>query len=308
MTRKLIYQIDDSFDGKTVLAFLKHNNFSSRLIKELKKNPHGILIGNKKVTVQKTLKKGNTLTVYIKENKPPSAALIPVYYPLEIVYEDKDVVVVNKPAFMATHPSQNNHGTTLANALAYHFLQNGGPASVRSVNRLDKNTSGLILIAKNVHASGVLSDHLKVKKIRREYLAFVEGCPDNESGTVDAPIARCEGSTIARCVDKEHGDRAVTHYTVLNKGEFSLLKLSLETGRTHQIRVHMSYIGHPVAGDFLYGHEFSGGINRHALHSYTLEFTHPVTGEILSFKAPLADDMRELYLRQWGEFDETFDF
>ena len=308
MIRKIVYEIDESFDKKTVLSFLRYKNFSSRLIKELKKNPHGILIRNKKVTVQKTLKAGDVLTVYIKDKETASEALTPVELPLDIVFEDKDVIVCNKPPFMATHPSQDNHGTTLANALAFHFSKNGGPKTVRSVNRLDKNTSGLILVAKNMHASGVLSDDLKVKKVRREYLAFVEGCPDEMSGTVNAPIARCEGSTIKRLVDFEKGDSAVTHYTVVKKGEFSLLKLSLETGRTHQIRVHMSHIGHAVAGDFLYGTEFSGGMDRHALHSYTLEFTHPVTNEILSFKAPLPEDMKRLYEKQWGEINEIFDF
>lgn len=304
MIRKLVYEIPEEFDKKPVQNFLRAQGFSSRMIKDLKKNPHGILIGNKKCTALKLLKKGDRLTVYIKEKNAGGAT--PVDLPLDIVYEDKDVVVCNKPPFMATHPSQNNRETSLANALAFHFEKNGEDCPVRPVNRLDKNTSGLILIAKNAHASGVLSGDLKEKKIQREYLAFVEGCPDADSGTVDAPIARCEGSTIARCVDFEKGERAVTHYTVLKRGEFSLLRLRLETGRTHQIRVHMSHIGHPVAGDFLYGTEFSGGIDRHALHSYTLTFTHPITGEKMDFVSTLPEDMKQLYIKQWGQYEETF--
>lgn len=292
MIRKLTYEIDEKFDGKTVLTFLKASGFSSRMIKELKKNPHGILIGNKKVTVQKTLKKKNIITIYIKEKE--NVSVEPVNIPINIVYEDSDVIVCDKPPAMPTHPSGGRGASSLVGALAYYFASKGEQMSVRPVSRLDKNTSGLILVAKNKHAAGVLSDDLKNRRISREYLAFVEGCPENDCGTIDAPIARSEGSVIKRRVDFEHGERAVTHYRVLKKGEFSLLQIRLETGRTHQIRVHMSYIGHPVAGDFLYGTEFSGGINRHALHSHILAFTHPVTGEAMKFTAPMPEDMEGL--------------
>ena len=282
-----------------MLAFLKSHGFSSRMIKELKKNPHGILIGNKKSTVLKQLKRGDRLTVYIKESAPPS--VVPADLPLDIVYEDRDVVVCNKPPFMATHPSQYNFDNTLANALAFHFRQNGDDCAIRPVNRLDKNTSGLILIAKNAHASGVLSGDLRDKRIHREYLAFVEGCPEPPIGVIDAPIARLDGSTIQRHVDFESGARAVTHYEVKKRGEYSLVRLWLETGRTHQIRVHMSYIGYPVAGDFLYGHEFSGGMRRHALHSASIEFIHPISGEKMRFESDIPQDMAILYEKQWGE-------
>lgn len=290
MIRKLEYMIDSESAGCTVLSFLRSHGFSSRMIKELKKNPHGILIGNKKSTTLKQLKSGDRLTVYIKETH--RCSIEPADIPIDVVYEDKDVVVVNKPPFMATHPSQGNHGDTLANALTFRF---NGECAVRPVNRLDKNTSGLILVAKNAHASGVLSNDLKVKRIHREYLAIVEGVPEHVHGVIDAPISRAAGSTIERCVDFEHGDSAVTHYDVTaSGGGFSLLRVWLETGRTHQIRVHMAYIGHPVAGDFLYGTEFSGGIARHALHSATLDFTHPITNERLHFEAPLPQDMKKL--------------
>lgn len=276
------------------------------MIKELKRNPHGILIGNKKVTVLKTLRKGDLLTVYIKEKDESAENITPVFHPLDIPFEDRDVIVCVKPPFMATHPSQDNYGTTLANALCHHFLHSGGPGTIRPVNRLDKNTSGLILVAKNMYASGVLSDALRDKEIKREYFAIVEGAPEADEGTIDAPIARADGSTIKRCVDFERGERAVTHYKVIKRGEFSLVRVWLETGRTHQIRVHFSYIGHPVAGDFLYGTEFSGGMERHALHSATLEFEHPITGERMYFESPLPEDMRQLCIKQFGDTDETF--
>lgn len=301
MIRKLMYEIDDEFAGRQVLSFLKARGFSSRMIKELKKNPHGIMIGNKKSTVLKQLRRGDRLTVYIKETA--FERVVPAELPLDIVYEDRDVVVCNKPPFMATHPSQDNFDNTLANALTFHFLQNGEDCAVRPVNRLDKNTSGLILVAKNAHASGVLSSDLKEKRIKRQYLAFVEGCPQAacDFNVVDAPIARENGSVIKRCVDFANGVPAVTHFEIVRSGEYSLLRLWLETGRTHQIRVHMSYIGCPVAGDFLYGHEFSGGMKRHALHSQSLDFIHPISGEHLHFEADMPQDMRNLFEKQWGE-------
>lgn len=292
MTRKLEFVIDEAFHQKTVLTFLKSQGFSSRIIKDIKYNPHGILLRNKKVTVQKQLKKGDRLTVYIREKETESA--VPREMPLDIVYEDRDVIVINKPPFMATHPSQDNYDNTLANALAFYFDSKNEHCAIRSVNRLDKNTSGIILVAKNALAAGILSDDLKAKRITREYLAIVEGCPENDSGTVDAPIARAEGSAIKRCVC-QNGDRAVTHYEVVKRGrEFSLLRLRLETGRTHQIRVHMAHIGHPVAGDFLYGTEFSGGIKRHALHSCNITFTHPVDKKEMYFETNLPEDMEKL--------------
>ncbi len=292
MTRKLEFKIDEAFDKKTVLTFLKSQGFSSRIIKDIKYNPHGILIRNKKVTVQKQLKKGDTLTVYIREKD--ETAVKARNLPLDIVYEDRDVIVINKPPFMATHPTQDNYDNTLANALAFYFQQKGENCHIRPVNRLDKNTSGLILVAKNALSAGILSDDLKQKRVRREYFAIVEGCPDKKEGTVDAPIARESGSAIKRCVDFESGDSALTHYSVISGGEFSLLKLWLETGRTHQIRVHMSHIGHAVAGDFLYGTEFLGGINRHALHSATLTFLHPIDKKEMHFEADLPRDMKLL--------------
>ncbi len=303
MIRKLQFTVSKEFAGKPVLNLLKANRFSSRVIKEIKRTPRGLLIGNKKATVLKTLKEGDVITVYIHDKSSENVVASDI--PLDILYEDKDVMVVNKPPFMATHPSQDNYDTSLANAIAFHLKKKGENCTVRPVNRLDKNTSGLILIAKNAHASGILSNDLKVKKIQREYLAFVEGVPPEVKGKIDAPIARAPGSTIARCVDFEKGERAITNYRVLRAGEFSLVRLKLETGRTHQIRVHMSHIGCAVAGDFLYGTEFSGGIKRHALHSYTLSFTHPVTNTEMAFTAPLPDDMKQIYTEQWGTFDET---
>lgn len=291
MTRKLSYVIDEDFAGRDALAFLKAHGFSSRTISAIKRNPHGLLVKNKKITVRRVLKKGDRLTVYIKEGAHAAVKMADI--PINAPYEDRDVIVCDKPAGLSTHPGPHG-GLTLVNALAHRFYENGDDCAVRPVSRLDKDTSGLIVVAKNAHAAGVLGAQLKDKRLRREYLAIVEGCPENDEGIIDAPISRAPGSAIKRQVDFENGVNAVTNYKVIRRGAFSLLRLWLDTGRTHQIRVHMAYIGHPLAGDFLYGREFSGGISRQALHSAVVEFDHPVTGEHMRFELPLPDDMKKL--------------
>ncbi|MCR5668194.1 MAG: RluA family pseudouridine synthase [Lachnospiraceae bacterium] len=230
---------------------------------------------------------------------------------LPVVYEDEDILVVNKPAGLPIHPSQNHYEDSLANAVMAYYKEQGENFVFRCINRLDRNTSGLTLIAKNMLSSAILSQDVMKRDIHRTYLALVERkgqektkvaqqLPD--SGTIEAPIARVEGSTILREVNFETGDYALTKYWKLADFEdATLLKLQLGTGRTHQIRVHMSYIGHPLLGDDLYGNgtyqkiDSEGKpiiLNRHALHSYRLEFTHPITGEAMDLKADLPADMK----------------
>lgn len=298
--RKITYQIEEQDHGRTVLSYLKQRGYSSRVLAALKRNPYGITIGKKRVTVQKQLHAGDQLTVRIanKESQVANEHIPPVEMPLSVVYEDEDVLVLNKPPHLATHPSQGNHGNTLANGVAYYMAQQGREFVFRPVHRLDKDTSGAILLGKNAHSAGVLGEDLKAKKVARSYLAVLDGTLPERSGTVDAPIARKPGSVLARQVDPG-GDRAVTHYEVLAQNEqCTLVRLRLETGRTHQIRVHMAYLGAPVAGDFLYGTE-DPAIGRQALHSETLEFIQPVTGEKLFFRCPLPQDMTD-YLKSKG--------
>lgn len=298
--RKITYQIEEQDGGRTVLSYLKERGYSSRVLAALKRNPYGITIGKKRVTVQKQLRPGDLLTVRIanKESQVANEHIPPVEMPLSVVYEDEDVLVLNKPPRLATHPSLGNHGNTLANGVAYYMAQQGKEFVFRPVHRLDKDTSGAILLGKNAHSAGVLGEDLKAKKVSRSYLAILDGVLPQKKGTVDAPIARVPGSVLARRVDPR-GDRAVTHYEVLaEKAGCSLVRLRLETGRTHQIRVHMAHLGAPVAGDFLYGTE-DPAIGRQALHSETLSFTQPVSGEVLSFRCPLPQDMID-YLKLKG--------
>ncbi len=306
--RKITYQIEEADAGRTVLSFLKAHGYSSRVLAALKRNPYGITIGRKRVTVQKQLKKGDALTVRIanKESQVGNEHIPPVEMPLSVVYEDEDVLVLDKPPHLATHPSLGNHGNTLANGVAYYMQSRGKEFVFRPVHRLDKDTSGAILLGKNAHSAGVLGEDLKAKKVERTYLAILEGTLPEKKGTVDAPIARKEGSVLARQVDPK-GDRAVTHYEVLAEGAgYSLVRLSLETGRTHQIRVHMSYLGAPVAGDFLYGRE-DPALGRQALHSESLSFTQPVSGEPLHFHCPLPKDMQEFLKTKGIDYHEIID-
>ena len=212
---------------------------------------------------------------------------------MDIVYEDEDILVINKAADTPIHPSQGNYENSLANGVAGYFKHKGENVVFRCINRLDRDTTGLVVIAKNMLSGAVLNQAMIQREIHRIYLAVVKGeLP--ESGTIDFPIARKEGSTIERCVDFECGEHAVTHVQCVEKNEkYSLAKIWLETGRTHQIRVHMNAIGHPLPGDFLYHPDFSE-IGRQALHSWRLEFMHPVTGALMKFEQPLPEDMRKL--------------
>ncbi len=239
------------------------------------------------------LQPGDTLTLHIREDHS-SEKIPPVNLPLNIVYEDADLMVINKPSGMPIHPSMNNYYNSLANALAYYFTQQNCPFIFRCINRLDRDTSGLTIIAKHYVSAGMLSAMIANKAtsgITREYLAVVKGSVQPLEGTITAPLGRKEGSIIERTVDFENGESAVTHYKVLDeKNGHSLVSLILETGRTHQIRIHMKYLGYPLIGDYLYNPDMEH-IKRQALHAWKLSFYHPITGEMLDFTAPLPEDM-----------------
>ena len=238
------------------------------------------------------VKSGDKLSVLI-ESSTDSSDIIPVMGQIDIIFEDEDILVINKPAKMPTHPSIGHLADSLANLVVGYYQSQGKQMVFRPVNRLDKDTSGLIIIAKNPHVHNLLNKQLHSKQFEREYLAVVCGTPP-DGGIIDQPIARTGGSIITRQVDPL-GKRAVTHFKTISQGKhFSLVRLRLETGRTHQIRVHMAHIGHPLAGDFLYGTEDKQLISRTALHSWRLKFTHPITRQNLQFKVPLPEDMLKL--------------
>lgn len=300
MNRTLTYSITETEQGLPISNYLKHQGYSSRSLVELKKMPGSVLVNGRWEYLNHPLQAGDTLTIQIQENTP-SEKIPPVELPLDIVYEDEDLMVVNKPAGMPIHPSMKNYENSLGNALAWYFAKQNKPFIFRCINRLDRDTSGLTVIAKHVVSAGMLSAMVAAKgksfsdftssAFTREYLALVRGNVTPASGTISAPISRKEGSILERKVDFEQGEHAVTHYQVLTeKNGYSLLSLQLETGRTHQIRVHMKYLGYPLIGDYLYNPDMEV-ISRQALHSYRLRFVHPITRRQMEFTAPLPEDM-----------------
>lgn len=292
MNRQLTYIIKPENDNLTIGTFLKQQGFSHPVITNLKKTPYGILKNGIWGRTSDLLHMQDELTLTITEIEE-NTNLLPVDLPLSIIYEDDDLIVLNKSANMPIHPSINNYDNTLANALAHYYKDQNSPFVMRCINRLDRDTTGLTIVAKNMLSAGILSRDMKNRAIRRTYYAIVEGLPP-QKGTIDAPIARTEASVISREVNFETGQKAVTHYEVIrHNNQYSLVKLNLETGRTHQIRVHMNYIGHPLPGDFIYNPDFTN-INRQALHAGELTFSHPITKEEITLIAPLPSDMEQL--------------
>lgn len=289
MKRVLNYTIPKEFEGVALLAFLKEKKFSSQIITHLKRTENGIMLNGIWGRVRDILHEDDTLTITLIEPEA-SENIVPTNLPLDIVYEDEDLMVVNKAADVPIHPSQGNYENTLANAVAYYFAQKNEPFTYRCINRLDRDTTGLLILAKHMYSASLLSHMVQNREIHREYLAVATGLIPEE-GVIEAPIGRVDGSTIERQVDKKNGDYACTHYKRLSYANgYSLVSLKLATGRTHQIRVHMKYMGHPLPGDFLYNPDYSV-IKRQALHSHRLQFVHPITGQDMVFVSELPADM-----------------
>ena len=293
MERTLIYTTENLITPLPVSYFLKQKGFSSQNLVQLKKDPSAVLANGIPCFMNHILQPGDTLTLHIREDHS-SEKIPPVNLPLNIVYEDADLMVINKPAGMPIHPSMNNYTNSMANALAWYYQQQNKPFIFRCSNRLDRDTSGLTVVAKHLVSGNILSCMVRDHKIDREYLALVRGHVTPPTGTIHAPLARKGGTIIERIVDFEHGETAVTHYhTLSEKNGHSLVSLHLETGRTHQIRVHMKHLGFPLIGDYLYNPDMEY-MTRQALHSHKLIFKHPITGEPMRFTAPLPDDMLQV--------------
>ena len=307
MDRYFHFIIDACDAGSTVAAFCASRNFSRRLIIRLRKSPEYIRINGNSAFTTAVLSAGDVLDLHVAED-PPSEKLVPTEMPLSILYEDEDLCVVDKPADMPVHLSMGNYSRTVANACAWYYRQEKTPFIFRAVNRLDRDTTGAMIVAKNPFAAAACGPAAQVHRIQTEYLAIVEGIPPAE-GTVDAPIARESGSVMLRRVSPGAGDRAVTHFTRLAVRElsdaegnqtFSLILLTPETGRTHQIRVHMKALGFPLPGDYLYCRDYRF-FARSPLHAWRLTFPLPVDSRPLTVTAPVPEDMRMA-------FPEYFDF
>ena len=289
MNRIFHYQITENEQGTTVLDFLRKKGFSRHILSSMKADKEALTRNGQRIGGREQLLAGDHFRVRLLETVD-SDGIVPVSMPLSILYEDEDILVINKPADMPVHPSIGNYTNTLANGVAAYLDAKDEHSPFRCINRLDRDTSGALILAKNAFSAAVLSTQMRNRQIRRTYLAVVEGItPPN--GTISAPISRVDDSVIERHVDFLRGEPAVTHYERLEtKNEHSLLEIHLETGRTHQIRVHMGYIGHPLPADYLYHPEYDC-FKRQPLHSLQLEFRHPVTDKSMCLLAPIPEDM-----------------
>ncbi len=284
MGRVIKYTVPEEYDGKKVISFLRGNaKISSRLLKALKRIENGITLNGKHIRTIDVIHSGDVLAVDIP---CPDGEIMPVEMPLDILYEDDDLVIINKSPFIACHPTHNHQSDTLANALAF-YLQGKDKASVfRAIGRLDKGTSGIVICALNKHAAAMIP-----KSVTKEYLAIVSGKLE-PTGTIDAPIYRPDPMKTLRAVG-DSGDRAVTHWTVLKQNDTATLaRISPETGRTHQIRVHFASIGFPLVGDSMYGTD-EKKIGHQLLHCVKVTFTHPVSGEEITIEATMPPDMQK---------------
>ena len=289
MIRTLTYTVMEEEAGVSLLEWLRDKGCSRQVLAHLK-NTKGLFKNGERPFAKEPVRSGDQIKLRLTE-EAGSEGIVPVCLPFSVVYEDEDLLVIDKPAGLPVHPSINHYENTLANGIMWRCREKGEYFPFRCVNRLDAGTTGLLIIAKNMFSAAVLYSAMKERKIKRTYLAVASG-EIRELGTVELPIGRASDSVIERCIDPEHGERAVTHYEPLAYGNgCTLLKLQLETGRTHQIRVHMKAIGHPLAGDYLYASEDCSA-ERPLLHSRSLEFAHPVTGEQMKLTAELPEDMK----------------
>ena len=267
----LNFTVNDLNGDMKISDYMKRRlGFSTSLITKVKFG--GVRLNGEVVTMRATVKIGDVITVTFPEEE--SENVEPIEAPIEILYEDEHVLAVNKPADMPTHPSRGNHLTTLANAVAYYL---GKPFVFRAINRLDRGTSGIVIIAKNPYSAAILGRAMKERKIHKKYIALVEGIPTPKEARIEAPIAReCEGNILR--VVRADGKAAVTDYKVIDitADGNAVCEITLHTGRTHQIRVHMAYIGHALVGDFLYGNDGEDG---YFLTCSEITFPHP-TSEI----------------------------
>ena len=288
-------KVSKEYEGATIREFLKEDlGLSSRLIRRSAIEKR-ILVNKKEVRMRYIVHTGDLVQINLQSDE--SQNITPEKMDLDIVYEDEDILVINKKPYMVVHPTKTYQSGTLANGVLFYFKETNQNCIVRLVSRLDMNTSGLIIIAKDQFAHMALSKEMEENNLEKRYLAIVNGNLKEKEGTIDAPIYRPDGEEFGtmRIVD-ERGQRSITHYKVIESfKDADLVECLLETGRTHQIRVHMKHLGHPIYGDTLYGFEGDEElIPRQALHAYGLDFKSPKTKETLSLRAKLPDDMESL--------------
>ena len=293
---KLKYIVKDNEKFDNVKEVLKTKfEISDRLLLKLK-SAHKIFLNDVCCTPRAEVHSNDIIEVLI-DFQEDNSNIVPKKINLDIIYEDDCLLVLNKPAGIPVHPSMLHYEDSLSNGVKHYYDSINLNKKIRPVNRLDKDTSGIVIFAKNEYIQECLIRQMKCNLFKKEYIAICNGFLDTRNGTINAPIARKDGSIIERCVNK-NGDYAITHYNVIDEiikdgCKFSVLHICLETGRTHQIRVHLAYIGHPIIGDSLYG-SYSSLISRQALHSYKVSFIHPISNNKICLEAPLYEDMNTL--------------
>ena len=289
---KLIFTVNPEEDGLLLRDFLSNRQISKRAVVGIKHRGGFFKVNGKEERVLCELKANDTVEVQY----PPETVnekIVPYDFPLEIIYEDDYLLLVNKPDGMSTIPSHEHPTQTLANALAHHYAQTEHTGAMHFVTRLDYDTSGMVLVAKHSHIHHLFDRAQDKKEIKKEYLALCTGIPTPAEGEITFPIARVPGSVIKREVNPNGQSACTLYWTEKTYQEYSLLRLRLLTGRTHQIRVHLSALGHPLLGDSLYGGDWEL-IGRQALHCYAMQFKHPLTGELMQFQCESPLDMKKL--------------
>ncbi|SCY03470.1 RluA family pseudouridine synthase [Alkaliphilus peptidifermentans] len=290
----MVYQAEEDDEGKPIKQILKNKmDFSSRLLTKLKKEKN-ILINNSYAKYHEIVKDKDIITIDMEE---PENQFIPQDIPFSIVYEDVDVIIINKQPGIVSHPTKSHSKYTIANAAAYYLQKQGKKCRIRFANRLDMDTSGLLIIAKNPYAHHVISQMMAEDRIQKKYITFVEGLVNNDEGIIEEPIYRPTDDSIRRIVDNR-GQYSLTKYKVINRFKnATMLEVELLTGRTHQIRVHLHHLGHPIIGDTLYGEEAGQMIERQALHAAYLKLYQPRYKNQLEVVAELPMDLKELQRR-----------
>lgn len=286
---KLVYKNEDSKYKTVKDVLINYFRISHRLLIKLK-NTNNIFLNDSPTSVSKQLCIGDIVCVNLNYSENNSN-IVPTKMNLDIVYEDESYIVINKPYGIPVHPSILHFEDSLSNGIRYYFDSIGLIKKIRPVNRIDKDTSGIVIFAKNEYVQELLIRQMNSKKFIKEYIAIVKGIFENKKGTINLPIARKENSIIERCISSA-GAPSITHYEVIKEFKnISVLKCTLETGRTHQIRVHLSHIGYPLLGDKLYGGD-TALIKRQALHSYKVSFIHPIKNCIVEYICKLPEDLQ----------------
>ena len=287
------YIISPADDGLKTGSFLRKKGYSHQCLSSLRNSPGSLFRNGASCRMNEQLNTGDRLQIPIRETKKQE--LSPWDHPLDTLYEDRDIILVNKEAGLPTHPSRKDQTRTLANALIFYYQKKGLPYIFRCSSRLDTDTSGIMLLARHAISAGIIYNMTTHHEIKKEYICITKGQIYPPSGSINVPLSRKPGAVLEMIPDEKDGLSALTHYELISylPGDLSLVKVWLETGRTHQIRVHMKYLGFPLIGDYLYN-PGQNLISRQALHCHKLSFSHPITGQNMSFEAPLPYEFQKL--------------